>query len=84
MSGQRLESLTFPPGVAHGFYFREVSQYLLGVSHYFDPEDEFGCHWADPDLGIAWPDPDPILSEKDLAAGSLALLRERLGECLNS
>lgn len=61
-----------PVGVAHGFYFPEPACHVYAVSHYFDTEDELGCHWAEPALGLTWPCHDPELSEKDRTAGSYA------------
>ena len=58
-------ALFIPKGVAHGFYAETdlVLQYL--VDEYFSGSDEFGVAWNDPGLGIAWPDPAPILSDRD-------------------
>ena len=78
LRGDSPVALVIPPGVAHGFYFPEPSLHLIGVSHYWDTADEMGCHWADPDLGIPWPDVRPSLSERDASAGSLVELREEL------
>src|SRR5437762_735619 len=40
LSGERLQSVMIPPGVAHGFYLSEPSIYLYGVSHYWTMDDE--------------------------------------------
>jgi dTDP-4-dehydrorhamnose 3,5-epimerase len=69
--------LMIPPGVAHGFYFAGPASFVYGVSHVWDPvNDEFGCHWSDPALGIPWPAEcvSPWLSARDEKAGSLDLL----------
>jgi dTDP-4-dehydrorhamnose 3,5-epimerase len=42
------------------------------VDEYHDGADEFGIAWDDPDLGIAWPVTDPILSDRDRRNPSLA------------
>ena len=73
-----MEALAIPPGVAHGFLFLEPSIHVYAVSRAFDPEDELGCHWADPELGIAWPEQPSLVSERDSAAGSLAAVMARL------
>jgi dTDP-4-dehydrorhamnose 3,5-epimerase len=51
--------------VAHGFYAHDdvVMTYL--VTGEYDGTDELGIAWNDPDLGIGWPDEEPILSERD-------------------
>jgi dTDP-4-dehydrorhamnose 3,5-epimerase len=69
-------ALTIPTGVAHGFYFHEPSLHVYAVSHEWDPADELGCRWDDPELDIAWPCSDPLLSERDGALGPLAALRD--------
>ena len=56
----------------------ELTLYTYGVDAYFDPADELGCHWADPAAAIAWPCQEPLLSERDREAGSLAELEGRL------
>jgi dTDP-4-dehydrorhamnose 3,5-epimerase len=48
-------AIVIPPGVAHGFLFHAPSIHVYAVTHYWDPADEIGCHWADPALGIPWP-----------------------------
>jgi dTDP-4-dehydrorhamnose 3,5-epimerase len=68
-------ALVIPTGVAHGFYFREPSIHVYAVSHEWDPADELGCRWDDPELGIAWPCTNPHISERDQALGSLSDLR---------
>jgi dTDP-4-dehydrorhamnose 3,5-epimerase len=54
-----------PPGVAHGFLAETEITLLYLVDAYFSGEDEFGLMWDDPQVGIAWPAADPILSERD-------------------
>jgi dTDP-4-dehydrorhamnose 3,5-epimerase len=70
--------LNIPPGVAHGFYFHVPTLYALGISAYYDPEDELGCHWRDPALGIDWPVIEARLSDRDAALPALADLVPRI------
>jgi dTDP-4-dehydrorhamnose 3,5-epimerase len=65
-----------PPGVAHGFYFPEESVHVYAVSETFDPEDELGCRWDDPETGLDWPCTAPLLSERDDRAGSFRAMRD--------
>ena len=67
-------AITIPPRVAHGFLSLVPSIHLYGVSKYWDRSDELGCRWDDPQLGIAWPLRNVVLSECDEAAGSFAQL----------
>jgi dTDP-4-dehydrorhamnose 3,5-epimerase len=73
--------LVIPPGVAHGFYFEGPAIHAYAVTHYWDLEDELGCHWRDPDLEIAWDIPDSHLAEVRLSSrdASLPALRELAG-----
>ncbi|MDO9175070.1 MAG: dTDP-4-dehydrorhamnose 3,5-epimerase family protein, partial [Actinomycetota bacterium] len=73
-------ALIIPHGVAHGFYFPEPSTFVLGVTHSFDPADELGCRWDDPELGIPWPEigDDAIVSPRDLELVPLSGLIEQL------
>jgi dTDP-4-dehydrorhamnose 3,5-epimerase len=57
--------LYVPPGVAHGFYAETDVTLLYLVDAYFTGTDEFGVAWNDPEIGIAWPSTDPIVSERD-------------------
>jgi len=78
MSGERIAAMRVPVGIIHGFYCHEKTLYTYGVDGYFDPGDELGCHWADPRIPIAWPCRNPVLSERDRDAGSLAQVEARL------
>jgi dTDP-4-dehydrorhamnose 3,5-epimerase len=73
-----LTGVTVPKGVLHGIYSHDASVYIYAVDLYYDPTDELGCRWDDPALGVAWPCTDPILSERDRNAGSLAELEQVL------
>jgi dTDP-4-dehydrorhamnose 3,5-epimerase len=78
MSGDRLSAMWLPTGIMHGFYCHEQTMYIYGVDAYFDPNDELGCHWADPRLELPWPCRDPLVSKRDGSAGSLAEVESRL------
>jgi dTDP-4-dehydrorhamnose 3,5-epimerase len=64
--------LYIPKGIAHGFYAQTDVWLQYLVDRYFTGADEFGIAWDDPDLGIAWPGVDPVLSERDRSNPSLA------------
>jgi len=78
MNGNDPRALIIPTGVAHGFYFHEPSVHIYGVSEFWDEQDELGCHWADPELEINWPNGAPIISARDAALPSLRELVESL------
>lgn len=69
-------ALVIPTGVAHGFYFAEPSLHVYAVSHEWDPADELGCRWDDPELRISWPCTAPLLSDRDRELGPLSGLRD--------
>jgi dTDP-4-dehydrorhamnose 3,5-epimerase len=75
LCGDVPSALIIPMGVAHGFYFHVPSVHVYAVSHEWDPADEHGCRWDDPELGIDWPTKDPLVSERDRALGTLSELR---------
>lgn len=74
MTGATMSALTIPPGVAHGFYFHEPSLHIYGVDHYWDPDDELGCRWDDPELRIPWELQPTELSARDREAASLRVM----------
>jgi dTDP-4-dehydrorhamnose 3,5-epimerase len=78
LRGDELASLMIPHGVAHGFYAFEPCTYVLGTSHYYDIDDELGCRWTDPGLGVTWPVADPEVSARDASLGTLAELLPKI------
>ena len=67
-----LRALYVPPGIAHGFCALTEVSLIYQVDAYFSGEDEFGLAWDDPELAIAWPVREPVLSERDRSNPSLA------------
>ncbi len=58
--------LYVPPGYAHGFcVLSESADFLYKCTDYYDPRDEVGILWNDPDLAIDWPVPAAKLSVRD-------------------
>ena len=78
LRADRPAALVVPPGVAHGFYFHEPSLHVYAVTEYWNPDDELGCHWADPELELSWPDPSPRVSERDAQSQSFRALLDEL------
>lgn len=69
--------LFIPVGFAHGFQVTsEIADVAYKCSSYYDPASEMTIRWDDPDIGIAWPIPDPALSARDEQA---PLLRDTAG-----
>ena len=75
LSGERLEMLIIPPGVAHGFYSLNRSTYVIGASGYYDPTDHRRCRWDCAELDLDWPCRAPELSAADRQAPGYAALK---------
>ena len=66
LSDDQPQQLFLPAGIAHGFCaLSDKVDILYKCTDYFDPDDEGGLLWCDPDLKINWPVRKPIISESD-------------------
>jgi dTDP-4-dehydrorhamnose 3,5-epimerase len=73
LRGDEPRYLWIPPGFAHGFcVLSEQADILYKCTEYYDPADERGVRWDDPQLAIDWPIRDPILSPKDSGFAALS------------
>lgn len=55
-----------PPGVAHGYLGLTDCTMTYMVDQYYDPSDELGVAWNDPELAIDWRlEGEPVLSGRD-------------------
>jgi dTDP-4-dehydrorhamnose 3,5-epimerase len=64
-------------GNAYCTYGGDDVDYLYDVSEEYRPADKRAVRWDDPDLGVAWPVDDPVVSEADRHNPGL---RERFGD----
>jgi len=79
LSAENFAQLWIPPGFAHGFaVLSEEAEFVYKCTDYYDPSDELRIAWNDPALAIPWPVAEPLLSEPDRRAPTLAELAERL------
>jgi dTDP-4-dehydrorhamnose 3,5-epimerase len=70
-----LRQIYMAPGFAHGFCVLSASADIhYKVSRIYDPGDEGGVLWNDPDIGIAWPIAAPVISAHDAARPRLRAL----------
>lgn len=70
--------LWIPPGFAHGFYVLSDNAIVeYKCTELYQPHDEACLIWNDPDLAIAWPEGEKLLSDKDRQGASLAQLRRK-------
>ena len=70
--------LYVPVGFAHGF--ATISDYCevqYKQTGFYKPAAEGGIAWNDPEVGVAWPYSNPVLSAKDLNLPTLAEYRRR-------
>ena len=65
LDGSEDRGIFIPPGVAHGF--AALTDLLLWylVDGYYNPADELGLAWDDPDVAADWGVADPVLSNRD-------------------
>lgn len=71
--------LFIPRGFAHGFVtLSDQAELQYKCDAEYDRASEFGIRWDDPDLAIAWPSSDVLVSQKDAALPHLRDAMERL------
>lgn len=79
LSEENHRQIWIPPGYAHGFcILSESADFHYKCTALYDPKDEGGIIWNDPDLNIKWPINDPVLSEKDKALPRLSAVKREL------
>lgn len=66
LSANNYNQIFIPKGFAHGFLaLTETVQFLYKCSDFYDPSDEHGVLWNDPDINISWGVVSPLVSERD-------------------
>jgi dTDP-4-dehydrorhamnose 3,5-epimerase len=77
LTAENKTMLYVPEGFAHGFAtLSEAAEVQYKQTGFYTPSSEATIRWDDPDIGIAWPIDEPILSERDQSAMSLREYRE--------
>ena len=70
--------LYVPVGFAHGFLtLSDHCEVQYKQTAFYDPSAEGGIAWNDPEVGIQWPIPNPMLSLKDRKQPTLKEYRAR-------
>lgn len=73
LSAENGRLLYVPPGFAHGFcVLSETADLLYKTTAYYHPASDRGIIWNDPQVNIAWPITEPLLSTKDAQLPPLA------------
>ena len=66
LSSKNKKMFYIPEGFAHGYIvLSKVSIVLYKCTNIYNPGDEYGIKWDDPDLDIKWGNTFPLVSEKD-------------------
>lgn len=80
LSAEDHNQIYVPAGFAHGFLaLSDTVQFLYKCSDFYDPQDEYGVLWSDPELKIKWGIESPVVSEKDSKLRTLETIPR---ECL--
>ncbi len=81
LSGENFKSLYVPPGFLHGFcVLSQTADVEYKCTDFYDPSDELGIRWDDPELKIDWPVKRPVLSAKDATLPVLSEARTHFPE----
>lgn len=79
LSAGNFRQLWIPPGFAHGFaVLSEIAQVEYKCTTLYRPDADLSIAWNDPEIAVAWPVAEPLLSAKDARAARLAELADRL------
>lgn len=71
LSAENKKQVLVAPEFAHGFtVLSDAAEVQYKCTNYHDPAAEASIAWNDPDLRIAWPVRDPVLSERDRTGGA--------------
>jgi dTDP-4-dehydrorhamnose 3,5-epimerase len=66
LSDENGRQLYVPVGFAHGFcVISDIADVTYKVSSYYDPRNERGIAFDDPELGVEWPVAEPLVSKRD-------------------
>jgi dTDP-4-dehydrorhamnose 3,5-epimerase len=73
LSAKDHNQIFIPAGLAHGFLaLTETVQFLYKCGDFYDPSNEHGVLWNDPDINISWGVGSPLVSERDSKNSRLA------------
>lgn len=66
LTAENRTQLYIPRGMAHGFLtLADNTEVFYQMGNFFNADAACGFHYADPVLGIAWPEPVQVISDRD-------------------
>jgi dTDP-4-dehydrorhamnose 3,5-epimerase len=66
LTADNRKALYVPAGFAHGFQtLEDDTEVFYQISEFYSAEHARGVRWNDPAFGIAWPDDDRIILDRD-------------------
>lgn len=72
LNDENRRQLWVPPGFAHGFLvLSDFADVVYKCTELYDAKGDRSIRWDDPEIAIAWPRANPILSKKDAEAPTL-------------
>jgi dTDP-4-dehydrorhamnose 3,5-epimerase len=72
LSAANRQQLYIPQGFAHGFQtLSDGAELAYHISTPYVPAAQVGLRWNDPTVGIAWPLPNTIMSDRDRSLPAL-------------
>jgi dTDP-4-dehydrorhamnose 3,5-epimerase len=75
LTAENRRTLYAPGGFAHGFQsLTDNCEVFYHMSEFYFPELARGFRWNDPEVGVRWPLPSPMVSERDQKLPRLAEL----------
>ncbi len=78
LSGDNKKQFFVPEGFLHGFVvLSDSATFAYKCTRLYEPADEYGVAWDDPDIDVKWPTKEVQLSEKDKHNHSLVELTEK-------
>lgn len=79
LTGDNQVTVYVPAGCAHGFQaLTEPADVSYRIDRAHDPSEDVSIAFDDPELGIEWPLPVTLMSDRDKSAPSLASATARL------
>lgn len=78
LTAENMRQIWVPAGFGHAFAtLSDSAEVQYKCSGLYTPESEGTVAWNDPDIAVEWPFDDPVLSNRDQNAMSLAQYLER-------